>query len=92
MDPDLPGRVADYVAAANPRLADMELQQQLRAEFGGLRIVVCNDDDVAPNLPAAHGNARCQIYYLDANEHCVRLTREAEAASGLVVGLIGDDA
>jgi hypothetical protein len=92
MDPALPGLVADYVAAANPRLADMELQQQLRAGFGGMRIVVCNDDDVAPNMPAAHGNARCQIYYLDANEHCVRLTREAEAASGLVVGLISDDA
>lgn len=92
MDPALPGRVADYVAASSPRLADMELQQQLRAEFAGLRIVVCNDDDVAPNMPPAHDGARCRIYYLDANEHCVRLTRDAEYASGLVVGLIADDA
>lgn len=92
MDSALPGRVADHVAAADPRLADIDLQKQLREHFDGLRIVVCNDDDVAPNMPAAHDNARCRIYYLDANEHCVRLTREAGAASGLVVGLIADDA
>ena len=92
MDPALPGLVADHVAAADPRLADIDLQKQLRAQFDGMRIVVCNDDDVAPDMPAAHGNARCQVYYLDANEHCVRLTREAAAASGLVVGLIAADA
>ncbi len=38
-------------------------------------------------LTAALGNARCQLYYLDTGEHCVKLTRDADAASGLVVGL-----
>ena len=85
-------RLADAVAEASPFLADIDLQKQLRSEFDGLRIVVCNDDDVPPNMPAAFGNTRCNLYYLDAGEHCVKLTREAEAASGLVVGLLGADA
>lgn len=91
MDRALLARVADATAAADPRLADIDLQKRLRSEFDGLRIVVCNDDDVPPRAKAAYGNARCRIYYLDAGEHCVRLTGEAEAASGLLVGLVGDD-
>ena len=85
-------RLADAVAEASPFLRDIDLQKQLRDEFDGLRVVVCSDDDVPPNLPPARGNARCNLYYLDAGEHCVKLTRDAEAASGLVVGLLGADA
>ncbi|MBI5901566.1 MAG: hypothetical protein HZB40_20390 [Rhodocyclales bacterium] len=91
MDAGLLARVADAVAAADPRQADIDLQNRLRLRFEGLRIVVCNDDDVAPNVPAALETPRCRLYYLDANDHCVRLTREPEAASGLVVGLRADD-
>ncbi len=83
-------RVADAVAEASPFLADIDLQHLLRAEHGGLRVVVCSDDDVPANMPPALGNARCNLYYLDAGEHCVKLTRDAEAASGLVVALLGE--
>jgi hypothetical protein len=85
-------RVADSVAEASPFLADIDLQRLLRAEYVGLRVVVCSDDDVPVNMSPVLGNARCKLYYLDAGEHCVKLTREAEAASGLVVGLLGADA
>jgi hypothetical protein len=84
-------RVADSVAAADPRLSDFDLQGRLRAEFDGLRVVVCSDDDVSPGLAPVHGNARCNLYFLDTGEHCVKLTRDAEAASGLVVGLVSAD-
>jgi hypothetical protein len=87
----LPEQVADSVAAADPSLLDIDLQNQLRSQFEGLRVVVCNDDDVPPNVPPVAGNVRCNLYYLDAGQHCVKLTREAAAASGLVVGLIGAD-
>ncbi|KAF0166432.1 MAG: hypothetical protein FD157_380 [Rhodocyclaceae bacterium] len=80
--------VADSVAEASPFIADIDLQHLLRAEYDGLRVVVCNDDDVPVNMPPALGNARCRLYYLDAGEHCVKLTRDASAASGLVVALL----
>lgn len=81
-------RVADAVAEASPFIADIDLQHLLRAEHGGLRVVVCSDDDLPANLPPAHGNARCKLYYLDTGAHCVTLTRDADAASGLVVALL----
>lgn len=84
--------VADSVAEASPFLPDIYLQRQLRNQFDGLRVVVCSDDDVPPNMPPAHGNARCNLYYMDTGEHCAKLTRDAEAASGLVVGLRDADA
>ncbi len=91
MDAATVERVAGAVLAAPPVLADIDLQNRLRAEFDGLRVVVCNDDDVPPNMPAAFENARCRLYYLDASEHCVKLSRDADSASGIVVGLIGDE-
>lgn len=79
--------VADSVAEASPFLPDIYLQRQLRARFDGLRVVVCSDNDLPPNLPPAYGNARCNLYYLNTGGHCAKLTRDAEAANGLVVGL-----
>lgn len=67
------------------------LAQQLRAAFPGIHITVCGEDDVPPRLtPAAEGSA-CRLYYVDANEHCLKLTTDAEVATGIVVALIGDD-
>lgn len=91
MDAAIVERVAGAVLGAPPTLPDIDLQHRLRAAFEGLRVVVCNDDDVPPNMPAAFENLRCRLYYLDASEHCVKLTRDAESASGIVVGLIGDE-
>ncbi|PKO84833.1 MAG: hypothetical protein CVU17_01230 [Betaproteobacteria bacterium HGW-Betaproteobacteria-11] len=87
----LPERVADVVAEASPLLTEIDLQRQLRAAFDGLRVVVCRDDDLPPNLPPVLGNARCHLYFLDTGEHCVKLTSDAAAASGLVVGLLDAD-
>lgn len=83
--------VAKSVCEALPALADIELQKALRGQFGGLRIVVCSDDDIPARMSPVTGNARCNLYYLDASEHCVKLTENAEIASGLVVGLIVAD-
>lgn len=92
MEASVVAQVAAAVLAAPPAQADIDLQHSLRAAFGGLRVVVCSDDDVSTLVPPALENARCRLYYLDATEHCVRLSRVAEGASGLLVGLIGDDA
>jgi phage/plasmid primase-like uncharacterized protein len=67
------------------------LAKQLRATFPDIHITVCGEDDVPPRLtPAAEGSA-CRLYYVDANEHCLKLTTDAETATGIVVALIDDD-
>jgi len=88
-------KTIDDVAASLARIPpgdDMTaLAGNLRERFPGVRIVVCADDDIPPRIPPAFENASCRLYYLDTGEHCVRLTADADAAGGLVVGLIGDD-
>jgi hypothetical protein len=84
--------VATRVSQAPAGLPAAKLQRDLRAQFDGLRVVVCSDDDVPPRAQPAFGNAHCKLYYLDASAHCVTLTADAEVATGLVVGLRGEDA
>jgi hypothetical protein len=78
----------ERVAAVVTPAAD---QAELRRQFPEVRITVCNDDDIPALLAAAHETAFARFYYVDANEHCVKLSTDAESACGIVVGLIGED-
>lgn len=74
-------------AAVTPDADEAELRQQ----FPGVRITVCSDDDIPARLPAVRETAAARFYYVDASEHCVKLSSDAESASGIVVALIGED-
>ena len=82
-------RVLDHVAGAPVKLA-FELANDLRRTFPGTPFTVCGEDDIPPRLDAVAGNAVCELYYIDANEHCLKLTTDAAAASGIVVALRGE--
>jgi len=75
------------LAAVSPQLGYDEQARRLRAAFPGMHITVCGEDDVPPRLPPAAENAACYLYYVDANEHCLKLTTDAEAATGVAVAL-----
>jgi hypothetical protein len=77
--------------AASPQQDYAGLQQALRGEFTGMHITVCGEDDIPPRLSAVAENDLCQLYFVDASEHCLKLTSDAEAASGIVVALRGDE-
>jgi len=79
--------LARVAAAVTPDVVEAELRQK----FPGVRITVCSDDDIPSRLTAAHETAAARFYYFDASEHCVKLSTDAESASGIVVGLIGED-
>lgn len=84
--------VANAVATL-PSLADENaVTQTLRGRFPGLKVVVCNDDHIPARVKPVAENGVCHLYFMDTGEHCVKFTPDAEAASGIVVGLIGDDA
>lgn len=80
------GRVLDQVADRFDHLGDA-LVTHLRAVFPGVHFSVCSDDDMPPRAVAAAGNAFCRLYYVAAGGHCLQLTGDAEAATGLVVAL-----
>ncbi len=75
------------VAAVTPAANEADLRRQ----FPGVRITVCNDDDLPARLTAVRETAAARFFYIDAGEHCVKLSSDAETASGIVVGLLGDD-
>jgi hypothetical protein len=79
------------MAAVSPALGYDALAQQLRASFPGVHITVCSEDDIPPRLPPAAEGPNCLLYYVDANEHCLKLTTDTEAATGIVVALRDDD-
>jgi hypothetical protein len=82
------GELLERVVAAVTPSAD---QAELRRQFPGVRITVCSDDDIPARLGAVRETAAARFYYFDAGEHCVKLSSDAESASGIVVGLIADD-
>jgi hypothetical protein len=83
--------LAQVARQAGPTLLDQELAIELRSAFPGVHFTVCGDDDIPPRLAAAAGNDFCQLYYVGGGEHCLALTTDAEAATGIVVAMRGDD-
>jgi hypothetical protein len=79
--------VLDQVALGRDRLGD-DLLAQLRAGFPGVHFSLCSDDDVPARLTPAVANAYCRLYYVDSSAHCLQLTNDGEAASGLLVALL----
>jgi hypothetical protein len=85
------GLLERVMQAVVPPLAYDDLLQRLRASFPEVHLSVCGEDDVPMRLPPAAENENCLLYYVNAGGHCLTLTSDADAATGLVVALRGDD-
>jgi hypothetical protein len=90
IEPDFLDRVLHFVAGAPSGIHEV-LAQSLRETFPGKHLSVCNDDDIPPRLKPAAENAACLIYYVATGAHCLSLTNDAAAATGIVVALRGED-
>lgn len=88
--PDYLDAILAHVAAS-PLQAYEALVQDLRTTFPGHHISVCGGDDVSPRLTPAAGNTVCDIYYVATGEHCLSLTNDLAAATGIVVALRDDE-
>ena len=80
--------VAEVAAVADQlsRLGD-ELVSRLRGRFPDAHFSICKDDDTPPGIPPVASNPFCNLYYVDGRNHCLTLTTDAEAATGLLVAL-----
>ena len=82
--------VLDHVAHHWRRPHD-QMTAQLRERFPAIHVTVCSDDDMPPRVPFIAENTHCRLYYVTAGEHCLGLTTDADAATGVAVGLVDHD-
>ncbi|PIQ34258.1 MAG: hypothetical protein COS35_08440 [Zetaproteobacteria bacterium CG02_land_8_20_14_3_00_50_9] len=57
---------------------------QLRAEFSGLHFTWCMDDDIGSEVPLVE-RERFNIYLVDGEGHCLKLTTDLSKANGVVI-------
>ena len=85
---DIVAAVAELVGTDGPGEA---VVARLRARWPQLRFTHCSDDDVPPRLTPAFSGEGYRLYYVAGGDHCLALTRDAEAAIGLVVAEVVED-
>ena len=67
------------------------LLKALRDRFHGIHFTICSDDDIPARLPSAAEVSFCRLYYVASGGHCLRLSDEAEGATGLAVAMFDED-
>ena len=67
------------------------LAQALRSAYPGIHVSVCSENDISSRLKPVAENTVAEIYLVASSDHCLSLTNDAAAATGIVVALRGDD-
>ncbi len=63
---------------------------ELRQQYQPIHFTYCMDDDLPNNKPIIEGNG-FNLYLIDGREHCLCLTNDYDAATGIVVAEIIPD-
>ncbi len=79
--------IGEMLASAE---ADAATIAELRQRLPGLSLSRCDAHDVADETPF-RTFARCNLYLLDARDHCVRITSDPAVATGFVLSSKGAD-
>jgi hypothetical protein len=64
--------------------ADSPTLARLRGLAEGLTATRCDASDLADELPF-RSYPRCSLYLLDGRDHCMKITDDPDAATGLVL-------
>jgi len=62
---------------------------RLREEFPGIHFTWCMDDDIGMEEPVVERD-RFNLYLVDGQVHCLKLTTDRDAASGIVIAELSD--
>lgn len=86
-------QVSAEVAALSDQLLRLgdALVGRLRERFPEAHFSICSDDDTPPGISPAAGNPFCNLYYVDGRNHCLKLTTDAETATGLLVAVLDQE-
>jgi hypothetical protein len=87
INPDHIQEIAAKVAAAGVNENTVAV---LRQSYPGIHFTYCMDDDI-PNHTPVVTCATFNLYLIDGREHCLCLTHDYDAATGLVIAEVLDD-
>jgi hypothetical protein len=85
-----PEKVQDIAVSAESMGIGEAAVAILRQSYPGVHITYCVDDDL-PNQVPVLSRVDFNVYLVDGREHCLRLTGDYEAATGLVIAEKVDD-
>lgn len=63
----------------------------LREHFSGIHFTCCSDDDVGAAIPYLE-DACFNLYLVGGRDHCMSLTKDLEAATGVLLTEVEPDA
>ncbi|MGR8933403.1 MAG: DUF6129 family protein [Gammaproteobacteria bacterium] len=87
LNPDRVQEIAAEITAAG--VAESTVAA-LRQSHPDMHFTYCMDDDIPNNTPVVSAE-KFNLYLIDGREHCLCLTRDYDAATGLVIAEILDD-
>ncbi|MBV2133101.1 hypothetical protein KRX52_09835 [Pseudomonas sp. MAP12] len=70
---------------------DDALLARLRSAHPGAHFTACMDDDIAANAKPVATRPGFNLYLVNSSDHCLALTNDLDAASGIVLAEIIPD-
>ena len=84
-----PRQLDDIARRAETRGVDYAALSHLRQVYPGLYFTHCLDDDINDVEPVLRG-AGINLYLVDGRQHCLRLTEDFQAATGVVLAVAAE--
>ncbi|MFZ1643293.1 MAG: DUF6129 family protein [Candidatus Contendobacter sp.] len=84
-----PRQINDIAHWAETRGVDYAALAHLRQAYPGLYFTHCLDDDINDMEPVLRG-AGINLYLVDRRQHCLRLTEDFQAATGVVLAVAAE--
>ncbi|MDG4563143.1 MAG: DUF6129 family protein [Candidatus Competibacter sp.] len=81
-----PRQLSDIAHWAEARGVDYAALSHLRQVYPGLYFTHCLDDDINDVEPVLRGTS-INLYLVDGRQHCLRLTEDFQAATGVVLAV-----
>ena len=83
-------RLAEIVQCVEQQGMNSRILSQLRNAYPDLHFTYCMDADVIDVPPVEKGRS-FNIYLVDTQEHCLRLTTDRQLATGVVLAEVSDE-
>lgn len=84
-----PRQINDIAHLAETRGVDYAALTHLRQVYPSLYFTHCLDDDINEVEPVLRG-AGINLYLVDRRQHCLRLTEDFQAATGVVLAVAAE--